>query len=102
MCPVTYHFVELTEDVKERVDRIVKGEEKDIRLADKDVKITEDMHFGRDMGPYIDKTLKLMYNGRKLVLKDINPAFFVHILKILNINVRVWGKKLFEIFTFSL
>lgn len=54
------------------------------------------------MGPYIDKTLKLMYNGRKLVLKEINPMFFVHILKILNINVRVYGKKVFDILTFTI
>ena len=69
LCPVTYQFVDFDEETKVKVEKIVKGEEKDLRLAGKDVKINEDMHFGKDLGPYIDKTLKLMYNGRKLVLK---------------------------------
>lgn len=34
-------------------------------------------------------------------MKEINPHFFVHILKILKINVPVWGKTLFDIFTFT-
>lgn len=66
------------------------------------------MHFKKDLGPFIDKNLKLMYslllyryNGKPLVLKQINPHFFFHILKILDINVRVYGKKLFEVLTFS-
>jgi hypothetical protein len=60
------------------------------------------MHFKRDLGPFIDKNLKLMYlfakfsyDGKPVVLKQINPHFFVHILKILNINVPVYGKKVF-------
>jgi len=64
--------------------------------------ILDDMNFGKDMGPYIDKTLKLVYNGKRLVLKEINPAFFLHILKILNVNVRVYGKKMFDLLTFTI
>jgi len=64
--------------------------------------MNEDMHFGRDLGPYIDKNLKLMYNGKKLILKEINPHFFINILKILKIHLPLWGKKLFDIFTFAI
>ena len=80
----------------------MKGEEKNLQLAEKNTQKIEDMNFGRDIGPYIDKNLKILYQGRRLVLKEINPMFFVHILKILDVNVRVWGKKVFDIFTFSL
>ena len=69
LCPVTYKFVDFSEEVKDRIERIVKGEEKDIKLAGEDVGIIDDMDFGKTLGPHIDKTLKLMYNGRKLVLK---------------------------------
>ena len=60
LCPITYQFVDLTEEVKEKVDRIVKKEEKDLRLTEEGAKIIDDMHFGRDLGTYIDKTLKLV------------------------------------------
>ena len=69
LCPVTYKFVDFNEEVKDRIERIVKGEEKDIKLAGEDIGIIDDMDFGKTLGPHIDKTLKLMYNGRKLVLK---------------------------------
>ena len=76
LCPITYNFVDLTEEVKTKVERVSRGEEKDLTLAEKDVQIIGDMHFGKDLGPFIDKTLKLMYfyldfryNGRCLVLK---------------------------------
>jgi arginine-tRNA-protein transferase len=35
LCPITYHFVDFTEEIKAKVERIDKGEEKDIRLAHK-------------------------------------------------------------------
>lgn len=60
LCPITYNFVDFTEEIKAKVARIDKGEEKDLMLAEKDAKIIEDMHFGRDLGPFIDKNLKLM------------------------------------------
>ena len=108
LCPITYHFVDFTEELKAHIQKVDRKEDTNIRLASQQLEIIDDMHFGRDMGPYIDKYLKLMYfsnycryNGRKLVLKEINPHFFVHILKILKINVPVYGKKLFDILTFT-
>lgn len=44
----------------------------------------------------------LRYNKKRLVLKEINPHFYVHILKIIHLNLPVWGKKLFDIWTFTL
>lgn len=32
-----------------------------MRLADRSCELLDDMHFGRDLGPFIDKYLKLMY-----------------------------------------
>jgi hypothetical protein len=58
---VTYQFVDFTEAVKEKVERIAKKQEKELQLAPKEAKLIEDMNFGRDLGPYIDKHLKLMY-----------------------------------------
>ena len=69
LCPVTYQMVDLTEEVKNKIDRVVKGQDKNLRLAEEGVKVAEDMHFGRDLGPYIDKNLKILYNGRRLILK---------------------------------
>lgn len=67
------------------------------------------MKFGRDIGPFIDKNIKILYhytllsyNNKRLVLKEINPHFYIHILKIINLNLPVWGKKIFDIWTFTL
>jgi phospholipid N-methyltransferase len=64
--------------------------------------VVEDMAFGKDLGPLIDRNLKLMYNNRRLVLREINPMFFVHILKILKQLVPVIGKKAFDMITFTI
>lgn len=102
LCPVTYQFVDYSEEVKERVSRIEAKDEKEMRLTEKGAKVIEDMAFGRDLGPYIDKNVKLVYNGKRLVLREINPHFFLHILKILQANMRVWGKTIFEMLAFTL
>lgn len=71
-------------------------------LAKEGEVVESDMAFGRDLGPLIDRNLKLMYNNRRLVLREINPMFFVHILKILKQLVPVIGKKAFDMITFTI
>ena len=60
------------------------------------------MSFGKSIGPYIDQNIKLLYKGHTLVLKDINPQFYLNILSLLKENLTVWGKTLFHIFTLTL
>lgn len=109
MCPVTYRFVDFTEAIKAQTDKVAVGKEKKLRLAAPELEIIADMKFGRDIGPFIDKNIKILYhysllsyNNKQLVLKEINPHFYIHILKIINLNLPVWGKKIFDIWTFTL
>jgi hypothetical protein len=39
---------------------VAEGKEKNFRLAPPDEKPIDDMTFGRDIGPYIDKNIKIM------------------------------------------
>lgn len=80
---------------------IVKGETKELTLA-KGVKLSEDMNFGKNIGPYIDQNIKLLYKGKPLVLKQINPVFYLQILQLIKDNLQVWGKALFNVFTLTL
>lgn len=102
LCPTTYRFVDFTEAIKAQTDKVAEGKEKKLRLAAPQLEIIEDMKFGRDIGPFIDKNIKIIYNNKRLVLKEINPHFYIHILKIISLNLPVWGKKIFDIWTFTL
>lgn len=61
MCPVTYRFVDFNEAIKSQTDKVAEGKEKKLRLAASEYEIIEDMKFGRDIGPFIDKNIKIMY-----------------------------------------
>lgn len=102
LCPVTYRFVPFDAPTQAKTALVAEGKDKDVRLAKEGEVVESDMAFGRDLGPLIDRNLKLMYNNRRLVLREINPMFFVHILKILKQLVPVIGKKAFDMITFTI
>lgn len=59
------------------------------------------MNFTNDIGVYISQTVKIKYDGRTLSLKDLNPRILITVLGMLRDMAQVWGKFLFEHFTFT-
>lgn len=59
------------------------------------------MNFTTDLGVYINQTVKIKYEGRTLSLKDLNPRILITVLGMLRDMAQVWGKFLFEHFTFT-
>lgn len=52
--------MDFTEEIKSLTDKVAEGKEKNYRLAPQNENIIDDMKFGRDIGPYIDKNIKIM------------------------------------------
>lgn len=59
------------------------------------------MNFTNDIGVYINQTVKIKYEGKNLSLKDLNPRILITVLGMLRDMAQVWGKFLFEHFTFT-
>lgn len=60
LCPITYRFIDFTEEIKLLTDKVAEEKQKMFRLAPPNEKTIDDMAFGRDIGPYIDKNIKIM------------------------------------------
>lgn len=71
-----------------------------VQLANNDHKI-DDMNFNMDIGVYITQRVKFKYQGCNLMLKDLNSKIVITVIGILRDMLQIWGKFLFESFTFT-
>lgn len=99
LCPVTYRWVALDENLKILIDKY----EKSSQLSPNDNVIIDEMNFKNEeeILKLIDKKIKITLNNRNYAIKDLRSPFNTTFQKIFKVLVRIWGKKVVDYLYFG-